>query len=430
MALATTSSLAQTSLYYKNSSGGNWKTASNWTTSNVPNEDTEHAFIGTAGTLDTDSVRVNFNTSTSPTIYGLTIGSGSRLNYASGIMTSLLTISTVLNNDGQIWLPVPNVNTRTHTIAYTGSLLSDSSGSFTLDHQATGTPANRVIQLELASRNTNNSTITVICRSEGVAISNQANLVLTGSDTFINQKTVALFNSTSGSVATVTGATATYRQSGASAKTLLGAMSTSTESTANNAQMTMAAIAVDDGEFVGNGRVVAAGGFTVGNSDGVQAKLRVNALTVAGSTTASVSDAAIGEDDGIAAMKVGVTGGQTTMLTLNPDSVLEMQLNVVTESADKIDVSGDIMIAEGAQLSVILIRYDLVLAEGTRFNLMTYSGSLTGHFVGLRDGAVFSIGRNSYRIDYSGNFATGDFTGGKDVMITVVNVGSSGSRLD
>lgn len=420
VSLTATSCLAQTSLYYKNSSGGNWNTAANWTSSNVPNDDAEHAFIGTTSTLDTDDVRVNFNIPTSPKIYGLTIGPSSRLNHSSGIMTSSLTISTVLDNDGQIWLPSPNSNGCTHIIAYTGSSLAESSGSFTLDHKALGAPANRVIQLELASGNVNRSTITVISRSEGVAISNQANLVLAGSDTFINQKTVAVFNSTSGSFATAAGATATYRQSGASAKTLLGALSTSTASTAMNAQMTMAAIAIDDGEFIGNGRVVSTGWFWLGNSDEVQATLRINGLTVTGTTTASASDATIGEDDEIATMTVGVPGGQTTTLALNSDVIVEMQLNLLTKKADKIDVFGDVRIAEGARLSVSLFLVDVALAKGTRFSLIKYSGSLTGNFTGLSDGTVFTIGGNSYRIDYDGNFTTGDFTGGKDVMLTAV----------
>ncbi|MFD0893055.1 autotransporter-associated beta strand repeat-containing protein [Luteolibacter ambystomatis] len=119
----------------------------------------------------------------------------------------------------------------------------------------------------------------------------------------------------------------------------------------------------------------------------------------------------------IATLNVVGTGAATVMnLNLGATATYEAQINTDNGTADKIAVSGtgtaagNVAIGAGTTLSLANLG-TTIAAPGTKFTLMTYTGTITGSFAGLPEGGVVGIGGTNYVIRYA--------DGGKNLTLTV-----------
>lgn len=85
---------------------------------------------------------------------------------------------------------------------------------------------------------------------------------------------------------------------------------------------------------------------------------------------------------------------------------------------DQLQVSGNILL--GGTLTLSLSSFSS--PEGSRFFLINNTGSsaITGTFAGLAQDSTFSQGGVLFRISYTANIVSGEFTGGNDVALEVV----------
>lgn len=389
-----------------------------WDTSLVPGS-------GDSVVINNNSGRVIYNRAGThaTTFANFTIGSGSGLKFnptESGNRT--VAISGNFTNSGYVSMWNLQGSTQHQIFRYTGTNLVNS-GSLIADLSGDN-PSNRDLTFDLAVGNTNQGAIIIANRSTATAGSNNdVSLVISGIGDFTNSGEVSVFKSRTGATntASATGTSANYVQSGAAAVTRVGGEATQTVS--DTVSMRMASVNIKSGLLVGNGTIYGTtGGVTIGDGlsgDGLTATLRVDDLSLSGSSSATAQSSVVAPVSAITDLSIG-DAVTSSNLTFAPDSVLQIQISPSNLTADKLNVFGNVTIANGAQLSLSLLGSDVELALGTKFNLITYTGSLTGAFDGLSDGIVFTSGLNNYRIDYDGNFGTGDFFGGKDVMLTVV----------
>jgi fibronectin-binding autotransporter adhesin len=85
-------------------------------------------------------------------------------------------------------------------------------------------------------------------------------------------------------------------------------------------------------------------------------------------------------------------------LTLAPGATLALDIDSATAAADRLNVTGNVDLG-GATLALA----DLgaaTLAGGTKFTLLTYTGTLANGFDGLADGATVSLGANEFTLAY------------------------------
>ncbi|HEY8966577.1 MAG TPA: PEP-CTERM sorting domain-containing protein, partial [Candidatus Methylacidiphilales bacterium] len=73
--------------------------------------------------------------------------------------------------------------------------------------------------------------------------------------------------------------------------------------------------------------------------------------------------------------------------------------NSTTATADKIVVTGNLVIGAGTLLSGTDLGTGS-FAAGTVINLLSYTGTLTGTFNGYADGSSITVGSNTYTINY------------------------------
>ena len=105
------------------------------------------------------------------------------------------------------------------------------------------------------------------------------------------------------------------------------------------------------------------------------------------------------------------TGG----LTLGATSTLTLQVDTTSVTADRINVAGNVAL-NGATLNLSTLGAS-TLTAGTKFTLISYSGSLSGEFSGLLEGSNISIGANTFKLRYADTNA---------VTLEVVSSGYSG----
>jgi fibronectin-binding autotransporter adhesin len=78
-------------------------------------------------------------------------------------------------------------------------------------------------------------------------------------------------------------------------------------------------------------------------------------------------------------------------------------LNTSTVTADLVNVTGNLIIANTAILTLGDLGSDEVLTMGTTFSIIDYSGAWDGGaFAGYSDDSVFNFGVNQFRISYNG----------------------------
>ena len=121
----------------------------------------------------------------------------------------------------------------------------------------------------------------------------------------------------------------------------------------------------------------------------------------------------VGDNDAIIAPGASVGTLGTGNLTLHADAVFAFELDSRNDAADQIAVTGTVSLNPGAFFTFT----DLASCElrpGTSFTLIDNDGidAIGGKFTNLAEGALFTIGPNTYRASYIGGT-------GNDLALTV-----------
>lgn len=164
--------------------------------------------------------------------------------------------------------------------------------------------------------------------------------------------------------------------------------------------------------------VVNAGSLFVNGS--ITSAVTVNAGTFGGNGS---SNANITVGTGVGAGATFAPGNNTVgtftttgSVSLLADATYRLEFNSSTSSFDKIVAAG-LSIASGAHLTLMDLGTSTVLAAGTQFTIFdNTSGSITGAFLGLAEGATITNGLNSFTINYNAG------TGSNDIVLTVAAI--------
>ncbi|MGC4013045.1 MAG: autotransporter-associated beta strand repeat-containing protein [Luteolibacter sp.] len=134
------------------------------------------------------------------------------------------------------------------------------------------------------------------------------------------------------------------------------------------------------------------------------AKLRV-AGTAAGTTVSSGPGTML--SIGTSSTPIGTLAA--TSFSLGAYATYDVEINTNSSTADRINVTGNITLNTASVLKVTNLG-NTIPAAGTKFTILTYTGTLTGTFAGLPEGGTVKIGGLSYVIRYA--------DGGKNITLT------------
>lgn len=131
-----------------------------------------------------------------------------------------------------------------------------------------------------------------------------------------------------------------------------------------------------------------------------------NAITAKGGTSVTGNggtSAALVLAGGSVAPGTSIGSLAAGSLTVQSGGSYAAEINSSTTTADRLTVAGVVSLESGAVLNVNdLAAPPVALPVGTKLALVDYTGgSLTGTFNGLADGAMLSVGPNTFVIDYN-----------------------------
>lgn len=156
------------------------------------------------------------------------------------------------------------------------------------------------------------------------------------------------------------------------------------------------------GSGLGSGDLVANGGV-VGGNGGFTGAATIN-------TTGVLSPGA----------SVGTLG--TGALTLNTGSTYSYELNTTATIGDLLNANGDLDLNGNVTLSLTDLGSSAVLPNGTKFTLISYSGSWNGNpFVGKPDDGTLSFSGNQWMLNYD-DISAGSVNGGTYVNAVTLTV--------
>ena len=170
------------------------------------------------------------------------------------------------------------------------------------------------------------------------------------------------------------------------------------------------------------GTTVTAGALVINNTTGSgtgTGAVQVNQGTLAGSGTISGA-VTVGTGGGLGAfLAPGKGASEATTLTIQSaltfkvDGIYTYKLNTKRAEADQVIANG-VTIESGAQFSFVSVA-NRTLTPGTVFTAInnTSTDPITGTFANLPDDSTFTVGNNTYQVDYQG----GD---GNDLTLTVI----------
>ena len=117
--------------------------------------------------------------------------------------------------------------------------------------------------------------------------------------------------------------------------------------------------------------------------------------------TGVVGGAVTIESGGTLAPGVTIESLATGALTLLAGSTVAAEINSTgTPTADVVNVAGNVVLA-GALTVADLAGTPQLVKTGDKLTVLTYTGTLTGTFVGLPEEATLTVGRNSFKIRYN-----------------------------
>lgn len=183
---------------------------------------------------------------------------------------------------------------------------------------------------------------------------------------------------------------------------------------AGTGSLTLTGASTYTGQTVINGGTVYANN-TSGSATGT-GSVAVNATATLGGT-GSVAGAVSVASGGTLAPGASVESLGTGALTIGAGGTLAYELDssaALAAAADLVDANGTLTLTAGALLTVTdLAATSTTIAPGTKFTVVRYSGSWDGGiFVGLADGAAFTVGANAFEINYDDTVAGVNFGGG------------------
>jgi autotransporter-associated beta strand protein len=136
-----------------------------------------------------------------------------------------------------------------------------------------------------------------------------------------------------------------------------------------------------------------------GSATGAGAVVVKTGGTLGGTGTAS--GAVTVETGGTLAPGASIESLATGALVLQSGSVFLAEINSSgVPSADQAIVTGNVTLA-GDLNGVDIAGSPVAITVGTKLTLISYTGTLTGEFVGKPEGSTFSIGINSFKIRYN-----------------------------
>ena len=115
----------------------------------------------------------------------------------------------------------------------------------------------------------------------------------------------------------------------------------------------------------------------------------------------------------------------TGALVFSPTSTFDYELNSSVLAGDLVDSTGSLSIASGAGLALAELASG-ILSVGDKLTLISYNGTWNnGIFTGYADGATFTLGSNTWLMDYNDDTGGGNFSADQSgalgfVTITVV----------
>ncbi|BCU77630.1 autotransporter-associated beta strand repeat-containing protein [Luteolibacter sp. LG18] len=139
-------------------------------------------------------------------------------------------------------------------------------------------------------------------------------------------------------------------------------------------------VANTTGSATGSGAVTVAAGAILGGTG-----------TITGATTVS----------GTLAPGAGIGTLKTGALTLDATSIAVVELNSASATADAVQVTGNVTLGGGPLSLTDVAGAPASLADGTKFTLITYTGTLSGTFAGLPDGGAVTVGSNPFILRYN-----------------------------
>lgn len=148
----------------------------------------------------------------------------------------------------------------------------------------------------------------------------------------------------------------------------------------------------------------------------------VNGGTLGG--TGSISGPVTINTTGVLSPGASIETFATGALTLNTGSTFAYELNTTAITGDLLDVNGDLDLNGLVTLSLTDLGTNSVLANGTKFTLISYFGSWTSGdiFSGYADDSDFTLFGNEWRINYD-DVSAGSANGGafsNAVTLTVI----------
>jgi autotransporter-associated beta strand protein len=180
-----------------------------------------------------------------------------------------------------------------------------------------------------------------------------------------------------------------------------------------------------DSNVYTGGTTVSAGTLLVNNS--TNSGLGTGQVTVNGGTlggTGSFTGALVINTTGVLSPGASIASLDTGALTLNSGSAFAYELNTTAVTGDLLNANGNLDLNGTVTLNLTDLGSGDLLAAGTKFALISYSGSwIAGDvFNGYADDSIFTLFNNSWLINYN-DLASGSVNGGSytnAVTLTVI----------
>jgi fibronectin-binding autotransporter adhesin len=345
------------------------------------------------------------NANASSTLSVLTPTSGS----VSHVITNM-GLAAASNSSTNGWDRIFDIGSNA-TLTVQGSARSSANGNFELIKTGSG----RLIWQQAIPVNDPVNGI----RVSGGILDLQANVTtvgnLNGGNTTFNVEASGIVTNTSGTTSTVTlrQTSGAYASAGSWQGNLAltigqpNVLSTST-STFTGSNSYSGATLLRGGSLFVNGSHTSAGAYTVVDGGvGQDSALGGSGSINAGSNIITIGDGAAGSD-GISFLRPGAaadTIGELTLsaqtLSLQTDSILEIDLESASNTSDLLTLVGNLNIVSGATLSLNpLGSFDAAtFFDGSSYLFLNYSGSLTGAF-GLDVASATLLTANNYELFY------------------------------
>ncbi|MGC4013354.1 MAG: autotransporter-associated beta strand repeat-containing protein [Luteolibacter sp.] len=320
---------------------------------------------------------------------GTTVNGGTlRLTTNAGLGSSNTTVGTgplTINAGATVTTTIAfsiegnNTNTNARVITINGGTLNEGAADYIHTIQFTGGTLNAPTADYLRVP-ANGITFNTYAAATTATINNRVDLTQGSLIAEVEDGAAAVDFSFTGAISQNTGAgtgNKTLTKNGAGLLSLSGANTFAGGVTVNAGTLL---IANTTGSGTGTGPVAVATGATLTGTGTASGAVTVSGTLAPGS--------------GLGTIKTGA-------LTLDVGSTAALEINTSSLTSDAVQITGDVSLGGGTLSVADIAVTPATLADGSKFTLMTYTGTLTGTFAGLAEGSGVTIGGNSYIIRYN-----------------------------